>query len=175
MLIGLVKYQFPDEFIKLNDSIIFQLPVDSIAFNIQQKIWERDLYKYVDQILIPDHLHDNMLDIIDKFKDIYQFDSHSMVIIVPIQIGYDRNPLETVKFYNIKTNANKSYNLGSDSISPLLPTNFKEKSVRFYIKDKNMISVGKYYVDEFKDFILNTRKNIKQKIVIDIWDICKIQ
>jgi HD superfamily phosphohydrolase len=148
----------PKLFLKYTDNIFTDLP-DVEQFNnairIRDDIWERKIYKYIDQIIIPNELNQNIDDIITTFynqediKNIFK----DNIKIIPLHIGYRKNPIFRVKFYNLKKNGNNSYYLSDKKISPLLPSNYEESSVRFYINHKNMKSIGKYYVNQFEEFI----------------------
>lgn len=149
----------PELFLKYTDNIITDLP-DTLKFNnaisIRNQIWERNIYKYIDQIILPPKLYPHVNDLIDKFQKLDNIVNgvNGHMKICCLHIGYKENPISKVKFYNFKHNANKSYYLDKEKISPLLPTEYQEKTIRFYIKEKNMESVGKYCVSEFKEFMV---------------------
>lgn len=148
----------PELFLKYTDNIITDLPDTSEfenAINIRNQIWERNLYKYIDQIILPPELYPYANDIIDKFQKLENIVNsvNGHMKICCLHIGYKENPILKVKFYNIKKNANKSYYLDKMKISPLLPSDYQEITIRFYIKEKSMESIGKYCIKEFEEFL----------------------
>lgn len=141
-------------YLTLTDNIITQInPKLTDAIQIRNQIWERKLYKYAGQIIIPNNIVIN-LEIIEQFKQQYSnlFEDDN-VVICHLHIGYQNNPLMKVKFYDVKKDPNTSYYFDKDKISPLLPTNYEETTIRVYIKDKDMLSVGKYCLTELQKFI----------------------
>lgn len=143
----------PELFLELNDSIINQIDKNNIeAFQIRQKIWERELYKYVGQTLVPVKLYKDIDKIIDDF---YQNKKVPVddVILKCVHIGSGKNPLQHVRFYNVKKDMNKSFVIDESKRSPLLPNNFEEKTVRVYVKDKKMKAIGEYYLKEFERYL----------------------
>ena len=115
-------------------------------------------------------------DIIDKFQKLDKIVNgvNGHMKICCLHIGYRENPILKVKFYNTKNNPNASFYLDENKISPLLPTEYQEKTIRFYIKDKHMESIGKYCVKEFEEYLDEYRyqltkqdaKSLTNKIVI---------
>lgn len=160
----------PQLFLKYTDNIITDMPEDNEkyadAINIREQIWSRNIYKYVDQIMLPYDLYSYSDDIIDKFqKQIGIVDNiNGNVKIFCLHIGYKTNPISKVKFYNSKINPNISYNLSKQKISPLLPTSYEEKSIRFYIMDNTLKSIGQYCINEFATFYEEYQKNINKNI-----------
>lgn len=160
----------PDIFLRYTDNIITDLPDTEDfqkAINIRNQIWERDIYKYIDQIIVPIELYSVIDDIIEKFEKL----EHLANSIIPhmkiccLHIGYITNPTLKVKFYDSKRDSTTSYYLDQDKISPLLPTGYQEKTIRFYIVDKSMGSIGRYCVSEFKHYLSDilTKKNISNR------------
>lgn len=150
----------PELFLTLTDNIINYIPENNTeAIAIRQQIWERQLYKYIEHIQIPKELHHQIDDIITEF-----YTNNSLikddVIITPIYIGYPNNPVEKVKFYNSKKDVNKSFAVDTKHMSPLLPQNFEELTVRFYIKDKSMRSLGYFYLTQFHNMVDEKIKKI---------------
>lgn len=92
----------PEEFLKLHDGIIFQLHDSSPANIVQQQIWERDLYKYIDQVIVPITLSDSITNLIEEFKHNNQINSDSLVVMLYVHIGYCKNPLQKLDFIILK-------------------------------------------------------------------------
>lgn len=146
----------PEIFLKYTDNIITELNDKDEKFagavEIRDQIWRREIYGYVDQIILPNSLYPYSNDIIERFKKRISGDVNGNIKILCLHIGYKENPISKVKFYDIKKNPNVSYHLDDNKISPLLPTSYEEKTIRFYITDKTMKSIGKYCINEFTDF-----------------------
>lgn len=158
----------PELFLKYTDNIITNLPeTDEFAdaIYIRNQIWERNIYKYIDQIILPIDLYPYAKDIINKFQKLDNIVKgvNGHMKICCLHIGYRENPILKVKFYNIKKNATQSYTLDKNKISPLLPTAYQENTIRFFIKDKKMESIGRYCVKEFEMFLDTYRTEILKK------------
>ena len=141
----------PEQFIKLTDNIINCFPDTNVEANkIRDRIWNRDIYKYVEQLLVPKNLYNQIDDIVKQFIYLYE---HDDVIIDMITIGYSKSPLKNVRFYNSKQNMDKSYLLDETKISPLLPNDYMDKTIRFYAKDKKKVIIGECILAKFKQFL----------------------
>lgn len=150
-----VKYITDIElFMTLNDSLILYSASDSVETRqIKSNILERKLYRYVGNIMIPYEMVNDIDDIIKDFN--YEnkgvFDD---VIVKKVYIGYRENPVFDVHLYKIK-NPTKSFRIKQRDISPLLPTVFEDCFLQVYVREKDMSSIGEYYITELQKFIEN--------------------
>ena len=156
----------PEIFLKYTDNILTDLPENDSkyedAIEIRNQIWKRDIYKYIDQIILPIELFSHSNQILNQFETQLKNIDNGVKILC-LHIGYGENPISKVKFYNIKKSPNMSYYLDEQKISPLLPTNYEEKTIRFYITDKKMESIGEYYINEFRRYCESNFKTYDDK------------
>jgi HD superfamily phosphohydrolase len=139
----------PDEFMKLTDNIIYTIKYSNNinlkkSQDIINRLENRDLYKYIDEYIVPNELTDkiktiNPIDIISSNSELNNLITIDDIIIFDKKMNYnlnDKNPVDNVYFYNIK-NKDYKYKKNKENISLLLPEVFEERIIRLYSKINN--------------------------------------
>lgn len=128
-----------DKYIKLTDSIFPQFGVSEECDKIINRIYCRDIYKMVYEIIFPSNKYLTGNDIIyfhfvRSLKENLPKDIFDHVRITKGKIDYgmgDKNPIDRVKFYD-NTDLNKSFNVKKENVSTVLPEYFVEYYIRVY-------------------------------------------
>ncbi|KAJ3015556.1 SAM domain and HD [Thoreauomyces humboldtii] len=109
---------------------------------ILERIRKRDLYRFVDQILVPTECAEEVRENITP-KSVVQFStpgdmlSENDVIIEWLKLGYamkDKNPVDLIKFFQ-KWHPNHSFHIKREHVSTFLPNNFEEITLRVFARD----------------------------------------
>ncbi|CAG8692659.1 27148_t:CDS:2 [Dentiscutata erythropus] len=148
-------YQFqkiinvPEEYIKLNDSILYKIEYPDTdreelkkSQEIIERIRKRKLYKFVNECLVP---QDKKEDLAKKDLE-FEIASHRRgndislskedIIVDWQDLNYakgEKNPVEHIKFYN--KDPNKIFSLKPERISYLFPKQYEETIVRIFARD----------------------------------------
>ncbi|CAJ0759025.1 6586_t:CDS:10 [Entrophospora sp. SA101] len=144
----------PSEYLKLDDSILNQIEFSKDkrlkdSQEILKRIRKRQLYKLVDELLIPSSMEDKITKKhIEDLMALNRSDFHEEDIIVhKHKINYSKksdNPVDSVKFY--KKHCDKDRN----ETSYLAPEQFEEVVIRIYTKKPDQL--GKIQ-NAFRDLI----------------------
>ncbi|KAF9976363.1 SAM domain and HD [Actinomortierella ambigua] len=138
----------PEDYLYLTDDILRQIerskdPGLDKARGIIKRIRTRNLYKFVDELLIPrDKVNILTKDRITPFEiascqgpnDNLEADD---IIIEFLKNNYamkDRNPVDGIKFFS-KHNYTTSYHIPREKVSSLIPSEFQECSIRVFVRD----------------------------------------
>ena len=139
----------PSDFINLTDDIINVIKLSKDPELNESKLLinrleKRDLYKFIDEYIVPIELTNKIKSI--KPIDIISYNSKLCnkiliddLIIFDKKLNFnlnDQNPVDNVYFYNIK-NKNIKYKKNKENISLLLPNIFEERIIRLYSKINN--------------------------------------
>ncbi|KAF9906960.1 SAM domain and HD [Linnemannia zychae] len=141
-----------EEYLHLTDDIIRQIErsrepglEDSKA--ILKRIRTRNLYKFVDELLIPleklgvltkENINSAEIVSCQGSNDHLQEDD---VIVEFLKNNYamkDRNPVDGIKFFS-KTNHSVSYHIPKEKVSSLIPSEFQENIIRVFSRDPTKV------------------------------------
>lgn len=135
----------PNNFYKLTDSIIdiieFFPNTDNYkkAKHLLKRMKERNIYNYIDEILIPDNKKHIYYDFIKDYNNKIKESNNNIIIqemVIGLSGGSDYNPIEKMRFYD---NKNDNIKLKVDEISSFITKNNKELYIRFYTKESSLI------------------------------------
>lgn len=147
------KIHSPEEYVYLTDSILDEIAKSkdeslSPARELLKKIRTRQLYKFVDQVLIPKDLQHriNKNIITEEFISTHQNASGEAIlpgdlILDWTKLSYgkgDKNPVDYVKFY-AKYHDDVAQNIAKNTVSLIAPEQFDELTLRVFAKDKSKI------------------------------------
>ena len=140
----------PEEFINLTDDILNTIKISKDpdlkeSKDIITRLEKRDIYKFIDEYIVPNELTDyikiiNPVDIISQNSELSNLITIDDIIIFDKKMNYnlnDKNPVDNVYFYNIK-NKDYKYKKNKENISLLLPDVFEERIIRIYSKINNV-------------------------------------
>lgn len=140
----------PEEFINLTDEILNIIKISKDpdlkeSKDIITRLEKRDIYKFIDEYIVPIELIDyiktiNAIDIISQNSELSNLITIDDIIIFDKKMNYnlnDKNPVDNVYFYNIK-NKDYKYKKNKENISLLLPDIFEERIIRIYSKINNI-------------------------------------
>ncbi|KAG9067547.1 SAM domain and HD [Linnemannia hyalina] len=141
-----------DQYLHLTDDIIRQIErssepglEDSKA--ILKRIRTRNLYKFVDELLIPreklgiltkENINSAEIVSCQGTNDHLQQDD---VIVEFLKNNYamkDQNPVDGIKFFS-KTNHSASYHIPKEKVSSLIPSEFQENIIRVFSRDPTKV------------------------------------
>lgn len=119
---------------------------------LNKRISMRDIYKFVCEIRIHDLKEFDKLNIIFKHNNLVIGND---ILIQKMYIGLtgkEEHPLNNIKFYN-KNDISKVELLDIKTISGLLSEECREKSLRFFVKDKSNSNLVKNIIKNYYDII----------------------
>ncbi|KAK3811980.1 MAG: HD phosphohydrolase domain-containing protein [Benniella sp.] len=142
----------PEEYLHLTDDIVRQIersrePGLEESKTILKRIRVRDLYKFVDELLIPREKlgqltknHVNAAEIVSHqgANDHLKEDD---VIVEFLKNNYamkDQNPVDAVKFFS-KHNHTVSYHIPKEKVSSLIPSQFQENIIRVFTRNPSKV------------------------------------
>eukprot|EP01135_Chromosphaera_perkinsii_P002769 Nk52_evm137s226 gene=Nk52_evmTU137s226 len=157
----------PEKFLNLTDNIVKQIefsegPELENARGILRRIRRRDLYKYVDQVIVDKHMFQRVKEQIneDDIAEHKPLDSKlkgSDLLINWINVNYgmkDKNPVDCVKFYT-RYDSEESFNIDKSTVSYLLPQVFQEHILRVFCKNPELVYDAQKAFRKFSSKILN--------------------
>eukprot|EP01117_Protostelium_nocturnum_P016600 TRINITY_DN6606_c0_g1_i1.p1 TRINITY_DN6606_c0_g1~~TRINITY_DN6606_c0_g1_i1.p1 ORF type:complete len:471 (-),score=132.19 TRINITY_DN6606_c0_g1_i1:39-1451(-) len=149
------KVHDPARYLHLSDSVVKSIEwSDDIkmkpAQDILRRVAKRDLYKFVDQILISgpemesnfskatseDIFQDRIVQDILNFDQTKQLRAKD-IIVNNLVLNYamkDKNPVDNTSFFN-KANVNYSFKVSAEEVSKLTPPVFNERYLRVFTRD----------------------------------------
>ncbi|KAF9981881.1 SAM domain and HD [Mortierella antarctica] len=121
-----------EDYLNLTDDIIRQIersPLEGLDESkaILKRVRTRNLYKFVDELLIP----------LEKLGRLTKDD----VIVEFLKNNYamkDQNPVDGIKFFS-KQNNSVSYHIPKEKVSSLIPSEFQENIIRVYARDPSKV------------------------------------
>lgn len=170
----------PEEYVKLDDGILDTIlnfshndPLLSQASNLVSRIILRNIYKYIDEILIPtgfEYLVDKI-----KIEDILSHNNpkdefylnNEDVDLYYYSIDYGnghRNPFDSILFYKYES-PDKSFIYPNRNISLAIPNVFKETYMNLYCKDPKKYERA---VEVFDAYKMKLKKEFSNKIAIEV-------
>ncbi|KAM3582569.1 hypothetical protein VKS41_005213 [Umbelopsis sp. WA50703] len=165
-----------EEYLNLTDDILRSIerskePELAPARHIMKRIRTRDLYKFVDEFLIPKDLIEflgkdkiNAREIIGHQEDNVHL-SEDDVLVEFLKINYamkDNNPVDSIKFYN---RWDRAFFIPKEQVSYMVPSQFQEIIVRIYTRDSNKVcAVQRAFRRLLKTFGAKVPKNSPSSI-----------
>jgi len=158
----------PNDFLYLTDNIIKTIEISKNpelkkSQDIIKQINKRQLYKFIDEYIIPLDLM-NKIPIINKVDISTNNITHNVninpdnIIIYDNKINYnlnDKNPVDNVYFYN-SNNLTEKFKKNKNDVGLLFPDIFEERIIRIYSRNNNKeINLAirlafKQYLKQFK-------------------------
>jgi len=146
------KINNAEEYLYLTDHIIQEImrsndPGLEKAKDILVKFKRRDLYKFVDEIIIPKEILEHFNKDNVRIEDIisYQPDDAEItkddLVFDWLKINYglqDQNPVDYVKFYS-RFNDYESYTIPKNKVSLVVPEQFEENVIRIFARDPSKV------------------------------------
>ncbi|TPX61810.1 hypothetical protein SpCBS45565_g07164 [Spizellomyces sp. 'palustris'] len=136
-------------YVYITDSIIMEIERSSSpelekARSIIKRIRKRDLYRFVDQVLVPLHASMKVKERITPQAIVECQGSNdnlmdSDVIVEWLKLGYamkDRNPVDLICFFS-KWHPDVSFPIKKEHVSSFIPTDFEEITLRIYARDND--------------------------------------
>ncbi|RIA99444.1 hypothetical protein C1645_747297 [Glomus cerebriforme] len=133
----------PNEYLKMDDTILNKIEFSNDeelkkSQDIIKRIRTRNLYKFVDEFLVPEDLKDKLTE--QKINPVEIADKELKVddiIVDRLVLNYGmkaENPVNHVKFYD-KKKGDKVFTLEKSQVSYLVPEQFEELNIRIFSKD----------------------------------------
>ncbi|KAI9499236.1 HD phosphohydrolase domain-containing protein [Zychaea mexicana] len=143
----------PEEYLNLTDDILRVIERSKTkelekSRSIMRRLRTRDLYKFVDEFLLPTELAAHMNKSTITATEIVSHQSNNDylteddVIVKWIKINYamkDRNPVDSIRFYS-KFNDNESFTIPKQQVSYMIPQQFEEVVVRVFTRNPQKIT-----------------------------------
>ncbi|KAI8089448.1 uncharacterized protein BX664DRAFT_297172 [Halteromyces radiatus] len=144
--------QNPEEYLNLTDDILRVIersksPELADARAIMKRLRTRQLYKFVDEFLIPPTLVDKITTDVITPQEIVSHQSTNDnlvvddVIVSKGKINYamqDQNPVDSIRFFS-KFNDNESFTIPKHHVSYMIPTQFQEVVIRIYTRNPTKV------------------------------------
>lgn len=145
----------PMRFLHLTDTVLRTVEASNEAAlrkaqDIMQRLRKRDLYKFVDEAIIPVELLPHFPKIrpedIVAHQGVGNLLKPEDVIVQNLKIDYamkERNPVDNIHFYRDPRQTTKALSIPKHKVSSLIPDQFQEKFVRVFARDfqkKNAVS-----------------------------------
>lgn len=144
--------QIPEDYLHITDDIVRQIersrePGLEESKAILRRIRVRDLYKFVDELLIP---REKLGQLTKQHVNAAQIVSHQGpndhlkeedVIVEYLKNNYamkDRNPVDSIKFFS-KHDHTVSYHIPKEKVSSLIPSEFQENFIRVFARDPSKV------------------------------------
>mmetsp|Transcript_20563 Transcript_20563/g.30541 ORF Transcript_20563/g.30541 Transcript_20563/m.30541 type:complete len:247 (+) Transcript_20563:3-743(+) len=148
------KIDDPREFMHLDDTILNTISASKDqdlkpAQEIVKRFRKRQLYKFADEVLIPDEYWSHIEAI--NPADIAQYSNHAKngkglreenIRIHKFKINYamkNQNPIDSVHFYS-KWNMSASFSIPKERVSLLVPEKFSESYVRVFCTQPEQVA-----------------------------------
>jgi len=141
----------PQEFIKLDDTILKRIewsrePGLQKGRDLVRRIRTRDLYTYVNEYTVPEHDIPNFTPVCETDITTCQGDNNvpgglrpEDIVVHNMKIDYamkNKNPVDSVFFFQDYGDKN-CFHIDKSKVSVLLPSNFMERKVRVYSKNRS--------------------------------------
>ncbi|GES92426.1 HD phosphohydrolase domain-containing protein [Rhizophagus clarus] len=145
----------PDEYLKMDDTILNRIEYSDDtglkkSREIIRRIRRRELYKFVDEFLVPKNLKKEFKENQITTKKIIAHDNglkEEDVIVDILVLNYgkkDENPIDNVEFYD-KNQPGRVFKLESSQVSYLVPEQFEELNIRIFTRDRSKIKIIRKY------------------------------
>ncbi|KAI8327786.1 HD phosphohydrolase domain-containing protein [Chlamydoabsidia padenii] len=142
----------PEDFLNLTDDILRVIERSKSselaeARAIMKRLRTRQLYKFVDEFLVPPSMVDKITTDVITAQDIisHQCDNDGLnmndVIVSKGKINYamhDQNPVDSIRFFS-KFNDEESFTIPKHHVSYMIPTQFQEVVIRIYTRNPTKI------------------------------------
>lgn len=154
----------PEDFLKITDNVIKKVEYNDnpqliYSQSIIQRIYNRKLYEFIDEFIVP-------IELMDKIPKIKETDISTNNICSSININPDdiiiydnrlnynlnnNNPVDNVYFYNA-SDTDVKFKKNKKDTSSLLPTNYEDRVLRIYSRNLD-INVNYAIKQAFNKFI----------------------
>ncbi|KAI8889665.1 HD-domain/PDEase-like protein [Backusella circina FSU 941] len=138
----------PEEYLHMTDDLIRSIerskcPELEESRHIIKRLRTRDLYKFVDEFLIPPELRDRLNKNTIKAQDIINHQSNGDnltqddVIVIFTKLNYamnDKNPVDSIRFFS-KYNSQESFTIPKEQVSYMIPANFQDVLIRIFTRN----------------------------------------
>ncbi|KAI8975179.1 hypothetical protein BDF20DRAFT_836603 [Mycotypha africana] len=153
----------PEEYLHLTDDILRSIErskCDELAKSrhIIKQLRTRNLYKFVDEFLIPPDLEPYLTKDVVTAQEIvnHQTDNAGLVqedVIVNFsKVNYamnDKNPVDSIRFFS-KFNDQDSFNVPQDKVSYMIPTKYQDIHIRIFTRNPSKM---RYVQQAFRRFL----------------------
>lgn len=155
----------PEKYLKMDDTILNKIeysndPKLEESRKIIERIRKRELYKFVDEYLVPERLKEKFLkDEITKEKIVAHAHDNEFkeddVIVDILTLNYgnkEENPIDNVRFYDKNDMKKEVFKLKRSQVSYLVPEQFEELNIRIFTRDRNKINqIRKSFIELLKE------------------------
>ncbi|KAI7876669.1 HD phosphohydrolase domain-containing protein [Lichtheimia hyalospora FSU 10163] len=138
----------PEDYLYLTDDILRTIerskaPELETSRNIMKRLRTRDLYKFVDEFLIPPEIQGHLTKDKVNVQEILGYQStndnikEDEVVVAWGRINYamkDRNPVDSIRFFS-KFNDNESFTIPKQQVSYMIPSQFEEVVIRVFTRN----------------------------------------
>jgi HD superfamily phosphohydrolase len=136
----------PSRFVHLTDGILRTIeastdPELEQARAIMHRIRKRDLYKFIDEVIIPPELIAGFPQVrpedICAYQGIGNLLKPDDIIVQNLKVDYamkDRNPVDNILFYTDPNQTTKAIKIPKQKVSSLIPDQFQERFVRVFCR-----------------------------------------
>ncbi|KAG2385973.1 hypothetical protein C9374_003122 [Naegleria lovaniensis] len=154
----------PEQYVHLSDSILYKIetstnPELSKSRQILKRLKRRDLYKFVDEVLLPlDRFEEIKKDVCEEeiascapniagYGHLETCLHPSDIIIHNMSINYsmkDKNPVDQCLFYKstFGSDDDEPFHIAKEQVSYLIPSQFMERYVRLFVRDANKLDIA---------------------------------
>ncbi|KAG2226577.1 hypothetical protein INT45_005063 [Circinella minor] len=171
----------PADYLNLTDDILRVIERSKTielkkARTLMRRLRTRDLYKFVDELLLPTQLagHINKNTITETEIVSYQSTNDHLtkddVIVKWVKINYamkDRNPVDSIRFYS-KFNAQESFTIPKQQVSYMIPQQFEEIIVRVFTRNPHKVTAIQKAFRRLLKSILPSESNAQPSAALTI-------
>ncbi|KAI7889852.1 uncharacterized protein EV154DRAFT_513101 [Mucor mucedo] len=169
----------PEAYLYMTDDIIRTIerskcPELSESRRIVKNIRTRNLYKFVDEFLVPPeleaHLNSDTLtaqDIANSQTDNAGLVAHD-IIVAFTKINYsmkERNPVDSIRFFS-KFNDQESFNISKQKVSYMIPSKFQDINIRIFTRTPGKMKAVQKAFRRFLGHITHNDVNLDPTVCV---------
>ncbi|KAJ8659933.1 hypothetical protein O0I10_004159 [Lichtheimia ornata] len=138
----------PEDYLYLTDDILRMIerskePELETSRSIMKRLRTRDLYKFVDEFLIPPEIQGHLTKDKVNVQEIMGYQStndnlqEDEIVVAWGKVNYamkDRNPVDSIRFFS-KFNDNESFTIPKQQVSFMIPSQFEEVVIRVFTRN----------------------------------------
>lgn len=165
----------PEMYLNLTDSIIKEIERSKVpelekSRSIIQRLRKRDLYKFVDQLVVEPRYREHFALSKVKESDILNHQpagsnlQEDDIIVDNLVLTYamkDRNPVDSIKFFN-KYRPQELYKIPREQVSLLIPEQYDEMIVRIFTRDATK---ALFVQQAFRSFLDQKNNELDRKLI----------